>query len=97
MAERMVALEFGAVADASDAAGVAVVQKELHDRLLLHLRGRRRGGVSWRHYSASDGLECKKLVTIDGTRDGPKERKLLAYLTENPLGLLIVATCAWES
>lgn len=93
---RMVAMEFGAVADQAERISIHEVETTLHDRLLSHLGPKRRSGVTWRHYAASDAAVCRCLVTLDESRNGPEEEKLLGYLSDNPAGLLIVATCEWD-
>jgi hypothetical protein len=96
--ERLVAMEFGAVADKLDREAIADIRQQTHDGLLAHLQNRlRRSGVSWYQVDAREREAVHKLVTLGGTRGGPDVTQLLAFLEENPGGALIVATCAWEA
>lgn len=82
-------VQFAAVADAGDKGALEEARQLTHDALIAEMGARRRGGVSWRWWSARTVLDDPGFA---GLLAGAEYAELRGYLARCPEGLLVMAT-----
>ena len=101
MSARMVMLAYAAVADANDVVAIREVEQITHDRCLAATGDRRRSGVRWRHFPATDTATIDRLLSghpcdVDAClscEECAAAGGLRQFLADNPGGLLVIADC----
>lgn len=80
----ILAVQLGFAATEAD---VEAARTQTHDKLIADLEDRRRSGVTWRTFPASEALDMLEEIGIDTTRGDVNE-----WITAYPNGFLIIAS-----